>query len=30
MTQPSIRFSVIGVNHGHIYGQVNLMLRGRR
>jgi predicted dehydrogenase len=27
MTQPTIRFSVIGVNHGHIYGQVNLMLR---
>jgi predicted dehydrogenase len=25
--QPSIRFSVIGVNHGHIYGQVNLLLR---
>lgn len=26
-TQPAIRFSVIGINHGHIYGQVNLMLR---
>jgi predicted dehydrogenase len=26
-TQPKIRFSVIGINHGHIYGQVNLMLR---
>lgn len=22
-----IRFSVIGINHGHIYGQVNLLLR---
>lgn len=27
MTQPTIRFSVIGLNHGHIYGQVNLLLR---
>jgi predicted dehydrogenase len=27
MTQPAIRFSVIGINHGHIYGQVNLLLR---
>jgi predicted dehydrogenase len=26
-TQPTIRFSVIGINHGHIYGQVNLLLR---
>jgi len=26
-TQPSIRFSVIGINHNHIYGQVNLLLR---
>jgi predicted dehydrogenase len=25
--QPTVRFSVIGINHGHIYGQVNLMLR---
>ncbi len=25
--QPSIRFSVIGINHGHIYGQVDLLLR---
>lgn len=25
--QPSIRFSVIGMNHGHIYGQTNLLLR---
>lgn len=24
---PSIRFSAIGLNHGHIYGQVNLLLR---
>lgn len=24
---PAIRFSVIGINHGHIYGQVNLLLR---
>lgn len=26
-TQPIIRFSVIGLNHNHIYGQVGLMLR---
>lgn len=26
-TPPSIRFAVIGVNHNHIFGQVNLMLR---
>jgi predicted dehydrogenase len=25
--QPRVRFSVIGLNHGHIYGQVNIMLR---
>jgi predicted dehydrogenase len=25
--RPSIRFSVIGINHGHINGQVNLLLR---
>ncbi|HEX2913646.1 MAG TPA: Gfo/Idh/MocA family oxidoreductase [Chloroflexia bacterium] len=25
--QPLVRFSVIGINHGHIYGQVNLLLR---
>ena len=25
---PRIRFSVIGMNHGHIYGQVNTMIRG--
>jgi predicted dehydrogenase len=25
--QPKIRFSSIGLNHGHIYGQVNLLLR---
>jgi predicted dehydrogenase len=24
---PTIRFAVIGLNHGHIYGQVNLLLR---
>lgn len=24
---PKIRFSAIGLNHGHIYGQVNLLLR---
>ncbi|MCX7668466.1 MAG: Gfo/Idh/MocA family oxidoreductase, partial [Anaerolineae bacterium] len=27
MSQPTIRFSVIGINHAHIFGQVNLMLR---
>lgn len=27
MTQPTVRFSVIGVTHDHIYGQVRLMLR---
>ena len=26
-TQPSIRFSAIGLNHAHIYGQTNLLLR---
>jgi predicted dehydrogenase len=26
-TPPIIRFAVIGINHGHIYGQVNLLLR---
>ena len=25
---PRIRFSVIGVNHGHIYGQTNSVIRG--
>ena len=25
---PRIRFSVIGINHGHIYGQVNTVIRG--
>ncbi len=25
--QPKFRFAVIGLNHNHIYGQVNLMLR---
>ena len=24
---PPIRFSVIGINHGHIYGQTNLLLK---
>ncbi|MFN8484233.1 MAG: Gfo/Idh/MocA family oxidoreductase [Anaerolineae bacterium] len=27
-TQPTIRFAVIGLNHNHIFGQVNLLLRG--
>ncbi|MGH9846831.1 MAG: Gfo/Idh/MocA family protein, partial [Blastocatellia bacterium] len=27
MSQPRIRFSAIGLNHGHINGQVNLMLK---
>jgi len=27
MSTPTIRFGVIGINHGHIYGQVNLLLR---
>src|SRR5512136_2273476 len=26
-TQPTIRFSAIGLNHNHIYGQTNLLLR---
>jgi len=26
-TQPNIRFSVVGINHNHIYGQVRLLLR---
>ena len=26
-TQPTIRFSTIGLNHNHIYGQTNLLLR---
>jgi predicted dehydrogenase len=26
-TLPTLRFSAIGLNHGHIYGQVNLLLR---
>jgi predicted dehydrogenase len=25
--QPVIRFAAVGLNHGHIYGQVNLLLR---
>ena len=27
MTQPKIRFAAIGLNHFHIYGQVNLLLK---
>ena len=27
ITQPNIRFGVIGLNHAHIYGQTNLLLR---
>ena len=27
MPQPAIRFAAIGLNHDHIYGQVNLLLR---
>jgi predicted dehydrogenase len=27
MTEPTIRFAVIGINHNHIFGQVNLLLR---
>ena len=26
-SQPTIRFAAIGLNHGHIYGQTNLLLR---
>ncbi len=26
MSNPTIRFGVIGINHGHIYGQVDLLL----
>jgi predicted dehydrogenase len=26
-TQPTLRFSAIGLNHNHIYGQTNLLLR---
>src|SRR5687768_3717564 len=26
-TKPRMRFSVIGINHDHIYGQVNLLLK---
>ena len=28
-TAPTIRFAVIGINHGHINGQTNAMLRAR-
>ena len=27
MTTPKIRFATIGLNHFHIYGQTNLLLR---
>lgn len=27
MTKPAIRFAAIGLNHGHIYGQADLLLR---
>ena len=27
MSQPPVQFAVIGINHNHIYGQVNLLLR---
>ncbi len=27
-TDPRVRFSVIGINHGHIYGQVEAVVRG--
>jgi predicted dehydrogenase len=27
MTDKTVRFAVIGINHGHIYGQTDLMLR---
>ena len=27
-TQPTVRFGVININHGHIYGQVRALLRG--
>lgn len=27
-TQPAVRFGVININHGHIYGQVRALLRG--
>lgn len=28
LTAPRIRFSVIGINHGHIYGMCNAVMRG--
>src|SRR5512146_1672195 len=28
VAEPRVRFGVIGINHGHITGQVNAMLRG--
>ena len=27
MSEPKVRFAAIGINHGHIYGQTDLMLR---
>lgn len=27
LTQPAVRFAVIGLNHGHIYGQTDLLLQ---
>ena len=27
MAEPKVRFAAIGLNHGHIFGQVNLLLR---
>src|SRR5215211_3535849 len=27
MSHPTVRFAAIGLNHSHIYGQVNLLLR---
>ncbi len=26
---PPVRFGVIGINHNHIYGMTDLLLRGR-
>ncbi len=28
LSQPNVRFAVIGINHGHIYSQVKALLRG--
>ena len=27
LSQPTIRFAAVGLNHGHIYGQVNALLQ---